>query len=36
MQLMSQPYFEDFEVGQVFSTPKRTVTEAEWRELTGG
>lgn len=29
MQLMSQPYFEDFEVGQVFSTPKRTVTEAD-------
>lgn len=29
MQLASPPYFEDFEVGQQFTTPKRTITEAD-------
>lgn len=35
---MTRRFYEDFEVGQVFSTPSRTVTDvqvAQWAALTG-
>jgi acyl dehydratase len=29
MHVSTPPYWEDFEIGQVFTTPRRTVTEAD-------
>ncbi len=29
MQTQTSPYWEDFEVGQVYTTPRRTITEAD-------